>query len=95
MEKQLTEQALARMAVIHCKIAARQLVSLATESANPALRDQVQKALEANLRQQNNLSDAAFHAGFFPDRNLDIHALNLEDIIAPDLAGNDERTDLA
>jgi len=94
MEKTFTEQAMARMAIIHCKIAAAQLVTLATESANPALRDQVQKALEANLRQQKRLYDAAFHAGFFPEREHDIHALNLGDLIAPNLAENYEMEEL-
>ncbi|HBS58971.1 MAG TPA: hypothetical protein DEA44_06890 [Firmicutes bacterium] len=94
MEKTFNEQALARMAIIHCKIAAAQLVTLATEAANPALRDQVQKALEANLQQQKRLHDAAFHAGFFPERDHDIHLLNLGDLIAPVLTENYEMEDL-
>lgn len=93
MEKFFTEQAMARMAIIHCKIAASQLVTLATETSNPALRDQAQKAVAANLEQQKRLWDAAFHAGFFPDLDLNIYTLNLGDRIAPSLSQNPEKED--
>ncbi len=94
MEKVLTEQAMARMAIIQSKIASSQLVALATETSNPALRDQVQKALEANLKQQKKLWDAAFHAGFLPSLELDLHTLNQADLIAPSLEANYEQEDL-
>jgi spore coat protein CotF len=94
MEKVLTEQALARMAIIHCKISSSQLVLLATETSNSALRDQVQKALEANLKQQKKLWDAAYHAGFLPNLELSLHTLNQADLIAPSLKANYEQEDL-
>lgn len=94
MEKVLTEQAMARMAVIHCKIAVSQLVALAAETSNPALRDQVQKAIEANLKQHKNLWDAAFHAGFLPSLEFNLHTLNQADRIAPSLTHNFEQEDL-
>lgn len=94
MEKVLTEQAMARMAIIHCKIASAQLVALATETANPALRDQVQKAIEANLTQQKQLWDAAFQAGFLPDLNLNLHSLNQAEHLAPSLMQKYEQEDL-
>lgn len=70
MEKEFNEQSMAKLAIIHTKIATSQLVTLATETANPALRDQVQKAIQANLEQHKALWDAAFHAGYLPDYGL-------------------------
>lgn len=72
MEQVLNEQSMARLAIIHCKIAASQLASLATETANPALRHEAQQALRINLDQQRNLWDAAFHAGYFPTPGFNI-----------------------
>jgi spore coat protein CotF len=86
MEKVLTEQALARLTINHCKIAASQLALLATETANPALRDEVQKALQANLDQQHRLWDAAFHAGYLPNTEFGFQSVNKGDKIAPSLA---------
>jgi spore coat protein CotF len=86
MEKEFTEQSMAKLAVVHCKIGASQLVSLATESVNPALRDQVQKAIQANLEQQKSLWDASFHAGYFPYFGTNPRALNKDDAIAPSLS---------
>jgi|GEM_PF-4562016 len=73
MEKVLNEQSLARLAITHCKIAASQLVTMATETANPALRHEVQQTLRVNLEQQKSLWDAAFHAGYFPILESIIH----------------------
>lgn len=85
MEKVLNEQAMARMTIMHCKMATAQLVALAAQTANPALRDQAQQAVTANLQQQKYLWDAAIHAGFLPDLGDDLHTLNLADIISPSL----------
>lgn len=91
MEKELTEQAMAQLAVIHCKIAVSHLVALATETSNPALRDQVQKAIAANLKQQKLLEDAAFHAGFLPSWDFNLHTLNQADRSSPSPTPNFEQ----
>jgi spore coat protein CotF len=90
MEKVLNEQSIARLAIIHCKIAASQLVSMATETANPALRHEVQQTLRVNLEQQKNLWDAAFHAGYFPIMEPSIHPTKQGKEITPSARNNEK-----